>query len=129
MQIHLSGHHLNITDGIRDAVHSKLAKIESHYPDLDSLSAVLTVERQAQKAEMTTQYRGAKVAVHATSSDLYAAIGDAVRKLDAALAKRKGAVGAHRHEKPLLTEEEPVVMGDEDALEDYQGAEPLAAQV
>lgn len=129
MQIHLSGHHLNITDGIRDAVHNKLAKIESHYPDLDSLSAVLTVERQAQKAEMTTQYLGAKVAVHATNSDLYAAIGDAVRKLDAALAKRKGAAGAHRHEKPVLTEEEPVTLDDEAALEDYEQTPPLAAQV
>lgn len=120
MQIHLSGHHLDLTDGIRDAVHNKLAKIESHYPDLDSLSAVLTVERQTQKAEMTTQYLGAQVAVNATSDDLYAAIGDAARKLDAALAKRKGAASAHRHEKPVLTEEEPAALEDED--------EPLAAR-
>ncbi|MDQ2077618.1 ribosome hibernation-promoting factor, HPF/YfiA family [Marinimicrobium sp. ABcell2] len=117
MQINLSGHHLDITDGIRSAVNSKFAKIESHYPDISSLSVALTVERQEQRVDLTTQYLGATVAVHAAQGDLYAAIADAARKLDAALAKRKGALGAHRNAKPQLD--------DEPQMED---SEPLAAE-
>jgi putative sigma-54 modulation protein len=104
MQINLSGHHVDITDGIRNAVNSKFSKIESHYPDISTLSVALTVERQAQKVDLTTQYLGATVAVHAAHNDLYAAIADAARKLDSALTKRKGAIGQHRNAKPQLGE-------------------------
>ena len=100
MNINLSGHHLDITDGIRDAVDSKFTKIQNHYPDLGDLSMALTVERHVQAVEVTTQFKGAPVAVHAENQDLYAAIAGAAKKLDAALAKRKGATGSHRHEKP-----------------------------
>ena len=101
MNINLSGHHVDITDGIREAVDSKFAKIQKHYPDLDDLSMALTVERHVQAVEVTTQFKGAPVAVHAENHDLYAAIAGAAKKLDAALAKRKGATtGSHHHEKP-----------------------------
>jgi len=104
MHIHLSGHHLDITDGIRNAVNSKFSKIGNHYPDINTLSVALTVERQAQKVDLTTQYLGATVAIHASHEDLYAAIADASRKLEAALAKRKGTLGQNRYAKPQLTD-------------------------
>jgi putative sigma-54 modulation protein len=97
MQINLSGHHVEITDGIRTAVQSKFSKIQSHYPSLDALSIVLTVERNEQSVEAKTQFLGAPVAVQGTDNDLYVAIGDAARKLEAALAHRKGSHSAHRH--------------------------------
>lgn len=100
MNIQLSGHHLDITDGIREAVDQRFAKIQKHYPDIGELSMALTVERHAQEVEVTTQFKGAPIAVHAESQDLYSAIGDAAKKLDAALAKRKGARESHRHERP-----------------------------
>lgn len=106
MNIQLSGHHLDITDGIREAVDQRFNKIQKHYPDISELSMALTVERHVQAVEVTTQYKGAKVAAHAESQDLYAAIGDAARKLDAALAKRKGSTGGNRHEKPTLDDSE-----------------------
>ncbi|WP_341939441.1 ribosome hibernation-promoting factor, HPF/YfiA family [Marinimicrobium sp. C2-29] len=104
MNIHMSGHHVDITDGIREAVDSKFAKVQSHYPDLGDLSMALTVERHVQAVEVTTQFKGAPVAVHAEAQDLYAAIADAAKKLDAALAKRKGSTKSHRHSKPELVD-------------------------
>jgi len=101
MQINLSGHHVDITDGIRTAVQSKFSKIQSHYPSLDSLSIILTVERNQQSVEAKTQFLGAPVAVQGTDMDLYVAIADAAKKMEAALAHRKGATKAHRHERPL----------------------------
>ncbi|MGD8175674.1 ribosome hibernation-promoting factor, HPF/YfiA family [Marinimicrobium sp. ARAG 43.8] len=102
MNIQLSGHHVDITDGIRDAVSQRFAKIENHYPDISDLSMALTVERHAQSVEATTQYKGATVAVHAEEQDLYAAIAEAARKMDAALAKRKGAEASHRHTRSVV---------------------------
>lgn len=100
MQINLSGHHVDITDGIRDAVHNKFSKVHSHYPSLDALSVIVTVERNQQSVEAKTQFMGAPVAVHGANHDLYAAIAEAAKKLDSALAHRKGATASHRHEKP-----------------------------
>lgn len=101
MQINLAGHHVDITDGIREAVNNKFAKIQSHYPSLDSLSIILTVERNEQSVEAKTQFLGAPVAVQSSNNDMYAAIADAARKMDAALAHRKGATSSHRHDKPV----------------------------
>lgn len=101
MQINLSGHHVEITDGIRTAVQSKFSKIQSHYPSLDSLSIILTVERNQQRVEAKTQFLGAPVAVQGTNSDLYVAIGEAAKKLEAALSHRKGATQSHRHDRPV----------------------------
>lgn len=112
MNIQLSGHHVDITDGIREAVDSRFKKIQNHYPDLGDLSMAVTVERHAQAVEVTTQFKGAQVAVHAESQDLYAAIADSAKKLDAALAKRKGTTQSHRHEKPELMTEEPESLKD-----------------
>ncbi len=99
MQINLSGHHVEITDGIREAVSSKFSKIESHYPNLDSLNIIVTVERNEQRVEVTTQFMGATVTAHGSHNDLYAAIAETAKKLDAALSHRKGATKSHRKEK------------------------------
>jgi putative sigma-54 modulation protein len=102
MQINLSGHHVEITDGIRDAVNHKFAKIHTHYPSLDTISIIVTVERNEQSVEAKTQFLGAPVAVFGTNDDMYVAIADAAKKLNAALAHRKGATSAHRSDKPIL---------------------------
>ncbi len=96
MQINLSGHHVEITDAIRDAVQNKFSKIESHYPTIDSLSIILKVEPNVQSVEAQVQYLGAPVVVHGSNGDLYNAIADAAKKMDAALSHRKGTTSSHR---------------------------------
>jgi putative sigma-54 modulation protein len=105
MKIELSGHHVDITDGIKEAVNTKFQKIQNHYPDIDTLSVIVTVERKEQKIEVSTNYLGTVVSVHASDSELYAAIASAVKKMESALSHRKGAVKAGRHEKPELIQE------------------------
>ncbi len=99
MQINLSGHHVEITDGIREAVDSKFSKVASHYPNLDALDVTITVERNVQKIEVLTQFAGAAIAVQSGDNDLYVAIADCAKKLDSALAHRKGAVRSHRKDR------------------------------
>lgn len=104
MQLNLSGHHVELTDAIRNIANEKFQKIASHYPHLDSVDLYLTVEKHEQKVEATTQYRGATLAVQSSKHDLYAAIGDSVRKLESALSHRKGVTKANLHDKPNLVE-------------------------
>lgn len=102
MRIEISGHHVDITDAIRNAITSKLEKIESHYPQIDLCSVTFTVERNSQIAELKTQYLGTTIAVEAKNHDLYTAMAEAVKKFDAKLGHKKGMNGAHRHEKVVL---------------------------
>ena len=76
MNIELSGHHVEITDAIRDAVKNRFTKIESHYPQLDSAKVTLTVERNVQRIEISTQYLGTTLAVNAEEHDMYSALTD-----------------------------------------------------
>lgn len=102
MQIHLSGHHVEITDGIREAVSNKFSKVHSHYPNLEALNVIITIERNDQRIEVTTQYMGAPIAVHASDTDLYAAIAECAKKFDAVLSHRKGSIQSHRKDKANL---------------------------
>lgn len=100
MQIELSGHHLDITDGIREAIDNKFNKVSHHFPEVSDVDITLTVERAIQSVEATTRLLGETIAVNAQDKDLYKAIGQAAKKLEAALAHRKGVVKNNRHRKP-----------------------------
>ncbi|MFT6123649.1 MAG: putative sigma-54 modulation protein [Oleiphilaceae bacterium] len=101
MKINLSGHHVEITEGIETIVQSKFQKVGSHYPDLMDLAVIIKVDRHEHSAEVSTHYQGASMSVTATDKDMYAAIQSTAKKLEAALSKRKGALLADRNEKPL----------------------------
>ena len=53
MQITISGHHLDVTDPIREYVTNKLSKLERHYEQITSTTVMLAVEKLRQKAEAT----------------------------------------------------------------------------
>ncbi len=106
MQINLSGHHVTITDGIRDVVNTKFDKVSLHFPQLSSINVSITVERTEQSIEVSGQYLGAPVAVQAANKDLYAAIASAAKKLESTLRHRKGSIKSNLHDKPELDDTE-----------------------
>tara|TARA_B110000977_G_scaffold45461_1_gene61786 strand:+ start:10266 stop:10553 length:288 start_codon:yes stop_codon:yes gene_type:complete len=89
MQLTISGHHLEITDAIREYVNSKFAKLERHYEQITSTSVILTVEKLSQNAEATVHVSGAELFANAQHEDLYAAIDSLTDKLDRQLIKHK----------------------------------------
>ena len=102
MNIEISGHHVEITEGIRQAIENKFAKISKHYPSLMTLNTTITVEPHQQKFEVTTNYEGVNVTVHAADKKLYSAIASAAKKLDVSLAKRKGVLAANMNNKYIV---------------------------
>jgi putative sigma-54 modulation protein len=89
MQMTISGHHLDVTDPIREYVIAKLAKLERHYDHINSTAVILSVEKLSQKAEATIHVSGGELFANAENEDLYAAIDSLSDKLDRQLIKYK----------------------------------------
>jgi ribosomal subunit interface protein len=99
MKIKISGHHVEITEGIKQSIENKFAKISKHYPSIMTLNSTITVEPHLQKLEFTTLYEGEKVTVNASDKQLYVAIAKVAKKLQSALAHRKGVLSAKFNDK------------------------------
>jgi putative sigma-54 modulation protein len=97
MQISLSGHHVEITDGIREAVDTKFGKVQGHHPQLDDISVTVTVDKNEQSVEAKSHYMGAPVVVQSSDKDMYAAIAAAAKKFDTVLTHRRGSLQSQRH--------------------------------
>ena len=102
MQINIACHHADITPAIEGKLRDKLNKAAKHYPALDQVSVWLTVEPKEQSVEIATQYHKTAIAVHAKDLNLYAAIADAAKKFESALAHRDGILKAQNRQKPAL---------------------------
>ncbi len=97
MQLSISGHHIDVSDALRDYVTGKLRKLERHYDHITNLHVVLSVEKLDQKAEATAHVSGAELFADAVADDLYAAIDKLLDKLDRQVIKHKEKVIERHH--------------------------------
>ena len=96
MQLSISGHHLDITEAIKQHSTEKLSKIKHHFDHLININMVSGVEKDVQKAEATIHVSGADLFAKAESSDMYASIDQMVNKLDSQIRKHKEKLNDHR---------------------------------
>ncbi|KXJ42441.1 MAG: ribosome-associated translation inhibitor RaiA [Cycloclasticus sp.] len=96
MQLDLSGHHVEITDAIREYTNTKFSKIKRHFDKVIDIHVVLSVEKLEQKAEATIQLNGTKIFAEDTQENMYKAIDTLVDKLDRQVLKHKEKTKAHR---------------------------------
>jgi putative sigma-54 modulation protein len=95
MQINLSGHHVEVTDSLRDYVNSKFAKLERHFDHINNVYVVLNVEKLTHLAEATLHVNGGEVFASSQDNDMYAAIDSLIDKLDRQVLKYKGKMSKH----------------------------------
>lgn len=95
MNLTITGHHLEVTPAIREYITSKLDRAIRHYDHVTSANVVISVEKLAQKAEVTVHVRGKDIYIESEDGDLYAAIDSLIDKLDRQLQKRKARVTNH----------------------------------
>lgn len=96
MQLSISGHHLDITEAIKQHSIEKLSKIKHHFDHLININVILEVERDVQKAEATIHVSGADLFAKAESDNLYVSIDQMVNKLDSQIRKHKEKLNDHR---------------------------------
>ncbi|MDP4652523.1 MAG: ribosome-associated translation inhibitor RaiA [Haliea sp.] len=89
MQLNVSGHHVEVTDALREYVESKFERLQRHFDQITKVEAILTVEKLVQKAEARIHIAGADLFAAADSEDMYAAIDALADKLDRQLIKHK----------------------------------------
>ena len=82
MNLHLTGHHVEITPAIREYVVSKLARINRHFDHVIDAHVILTADKLRQKAEVTLHVPGKELHCESEDGDLYAAIDTLADKLD-----------------------------------------------
>ena len=106
MKINLSGHHVDVSDNVKEHVTEKFSKIANHFPSLISIDVIIAKEHNTYEVELRTNYEGAALAASGSCDVMYPAIGEAAKRLDAALKHRKGHLKADRHDKPTCTSPE-----------------------
>ncbi len=101
MQVSLSGHHVEITDSLRNYVNEKIERLERHFDHALDIHVVLTVEKLRHKAEATLHVSGGNLHADSVQEDMYAAIDGLVDKLDRQGKKHKEKMKDHRHKGAL----------------------------
>ena len=59
MQLVVSGHHIEVTEGLRDHVAAKFEKLQRHIDHITNVEVTLVVEKASHKAEANLHIAGA----------------------------------------------------------------------
>lgn len=97
MNLNVSGHHLEVTPAIRTYVSGKFDRVTRHFDHVIDAHVILSVDKLAQKAEVTLHVRGKDIHAECIDADLYAAIDLLVDKLDRQVIKYKDKTQAKPH--------------------------------
>ena len=95
MQLNVSGHHVEVTESLREYVETKIEKIERHFDIVSDVHCILTVEKLRHKAEATVNVNGGTIYADAIEEDMYAAIDSLIDKLDRRVRKHKEKLVDH----------------------------------
>ena len=102
MQINVTGHHVDITDPMRDYVNEKFERLERHFDHVTDVHVVLSVEKLRHTAEATMHISGGKLFADNTEADMYAAIDGLTDKLDRQIKKHKEKITDHHRSEGAL---------------------------
>ena len=89
MQVNITGHHVEVTEALKNYVNDKFQRLERHFDHVIDSHVILSVEKLVQKAEATVHVNGARRFAEVEHADLYAAIDGLIDKLDRQTIKHK----------------------------------------
>lgn len=95
MNLHLTGHHLEVTPALRDYVQSKLERITNHFDHVIDVKVTLSVEKLVQKVEATIHVPGNDLHAESSHDNMYSAIDLLADKLDRQVLKVKEKFADH----------------------------------
>lgn len=103
MNLMITGHHVDVSQALRDYVESKMERVVRHFDQIIDIAVILGIEKPSEKdkrqrAEVNLRLKGNVIHVEHFAEDLYAAIDGLVDKLDRQVLKHKGKVKGHQNE-------------------------------
>ena len=102
MQINLTGHHVELTDPLRNYVDEKFERLERHFDQVTDVHVILSVEKLRHTAEATVHISGGKLFADSTKEDMYAAIDGLTDKLDRQIKKHKEKLTDHHRSEGAI---------------------------
>src|SRR5574343_284651 len=102
MNLHLTGHHLEVTQALREYVQSKLERVTNHFDQVIDVKVTLSVEKLKQKVEATMHVPGNDLHAECSDDNMYSAIDLLADKLDRQVLKHKEKQADHHRANGAL---------------------------
>ena len=101
MNITISGHHLEVTQAIREHITTKLERIMRHFDQVIDIAVTITADKlkekeKRHKADINMHVPGRDIHVESMAHDLYVAIDLLMDKLDRQVIRHKDKIQAHK---------------------------------
>mgnify|MGYP000030091444 CR=1 FL=1 len=74
MQYIISGRNIDVTEGLKSAIHEKIGKLERYFTPDTEVHVTLSVEKERQKIEITIPMKGNYIRSEQVSNDMYVSI-------------------------------------------------------
>jgi putative sigma-54 modulation protein len=99
MDVTVAGHHVEVTDALREYVETKMARLERHSDQMTDIHCILTVEKLEHRAEAIIHLNGGKIHADSVEENMYAAVDTLIDKLDRQVKKHKEKLTDHHARK------------------------------
>ena len=103
MKFIIIGKNLDVTAGLKEAVESKLGKLERYFTPDTEIHVTLSVQRERQKIEVTIPVKGGIIRSEQQSSDMYVSIDLVEEVIERQLRKYKNKLVAKHQEGSNFT--------------------------
>ena len=129
-KIHVTGRHVQITDGMKQHAVEKVSKLEHIDDHIIDVEVIMDIQKLSHSVEIVMKCGHTRICSHATTTDMYVSIDQAVNKLDHQLRRYKTKLHDH-HKKGHPVKEIPIRViaspSEEDTeLEEVGGADEVA---
>ncbi len=114
MQFTISGKNLEITDSLRDAVESKIGKLDRYFSPDTTVHVTMSEERGREKIEVTIPVKGNIIRAEQDSNDMYVSIDLVEEIIERQIKKYRKKLTDKKQNAPSFSEE---FLNEED---DYQ---------
>ena len=98
MKFIIIGKNIDVTSGLREAVESKLGKLERYFTPDTEIHVTLSVQREHQKIEVTIPVKGGIIRSEQQSNDMYVSIDLVEEVIERQLRKYKNKLVAKHQE-------------------------------
>ncbi len=115
MKFIIVGKGMDVTDGLREAVESKMSKLERYFTSDTEIHVTLSVQKGRQKIEVTIPVKGQVIRAEEDSNDMYVSIDLVEEVIERQLRKYKTKLVA-RHQEGVNFKQE--FFEEEDDTED-----------
>ncbi len=102
--IQINGRHVQVTDAMKQHVQDKLAKIERFHNHIMDIHVTMDIQKIEHSVTIIVKFDHFKIKSHASSTDMYVSIDQAVEKLQKQIRRWKEKIQEHSNKKLAFTD-------------------------